>query len=253
MYSNSYIFRFASIMVIIVAALLAGAAMVLKPFQENNKRVEKIQSIMAAAGVPADKGDALALYENKYLQEELVLSLDGEVSGRYAQGELKEGVTRAFDVDLKKAQKNIADFKAGKSTQTPGIPLFVLKNNAQETVFVVPLRGKGLWGPIWGFLALKEDCKTVIGATFDHKGETPGLGAEISTAQFQAMFAGRTIFDDQGDFTSIAVVKGGVAASNINPAHGVDAITGGTITSNGLADMLRADLQLYVPFFEKQR
>jgi len=117
--------------------------------------------------------------------------------------------------------------------------------------FVVPVRGMGLWGPIWGNLAFESDFNTVAGATFDHKAETPGLGAEINTSWFQDYFKGKTIFDETGEFVSIKVVKGGVANSNVPLSHGVDAISGGTITSDGLTAMIESNLQNYVPFIKK--
>ena len=115
----------------------------------------------------------------------------------------------------------------------------------------MPLTGKGLWGPIWGYIAVKSDGKTVNGAVFDHKSETPGLGAEINTPKFMAQFEGKLLFDEQGNFVSIKVVKGGVANSNIKPPYGVDAVSGGTITSQGLEKMLEKSIQPYVPFLKE--
>ncbi|HRW22050.1 MAG TPA: NADH:ubiquinone reductase (Na(+)-transporting) subunit C, partial [Bacteroidales bacterium] len=115
--------------------------------------------------------------------------------------------------------------------------------------YIIPLSGKGLWGPIWGYIALNEDMTTVFGATFSHKSETPGLGAEIETDWYQQKFSEKKIFDENGDFVSIKVVKGGAPPDNI---HGVDAISGGTITSNGLEDMLFDCLKLYEPYLNNK-
>jgi Na+-transporting NADH:ubiquinone oxidoreductase subunit C len=131
------------------------------------------------------------------------------------------------------------------------LPLIKVKAKNGDTNYVLPLRGKGLWGPIWGFIAVKSDGKTVNGAVFDHKSETPGLGAEISTLKFMAQFEGKLLFDDQGNFSSIKVVKGGVANSNIQPPYGVDAVSGGTITSKGLEKMLEDCIIKYVPYLKE--
>ncbi|MDR2867942.1 MAG: NADH:ubiquinone reductase (Na(+)-transporting) subunit C [Bacteroidales bacterium] len=116
--------------------------------------------------------------------------------------------------------------------------------------YIIPVKGKGLWGPIWGFIAIGEDGNTVKGAIFAHKGETPGLGAEITTPKFTNEFVGKQIFDEEGNFVSIKVVKGGVVNSNVPPLHGVDAISGGTVTSTGVDKMLQNELSKYVPFLK---
>ena len=123
-----------------------------------------------------------------------------------------------------------------------------------ETIYIIPLLGKGLWGPVWGNIALKSDFTLVEGVTFGHKSETPGLGAEIDTKEFQKQFIGKRIFNKSGEFTSINVVKGGIDLLPQNlKIHGVDAISGGTITSNAVADMLNNNLSSYVPYFKKHK
>lgn len=129
--------------------------------------------------------------------------------------------------------------------------VYKLKSKDGQFCYVMPVKGKGLWGPIWGFVAVKQDGKTVNGAVFDHKSETPGLGAEINTEKFMSQFEGKLLFDDQGIFTSIKVVKGGVLNSNLDPKYGVDAVSGGTITSQGLEKMLQNSLTPYIPFLKE--
>lgn len=131
------------------------------------------------------------------------------------------------------------------------LQVYKLKSKNGEFCYVMPVKGKGLWGPIWGFIAVKQDGKTVNGAVFDHKSETPGLGAEINTDKFMSQFEGKLLFDDQGMFKSIKVVKGGVLNSNLDPKFGVDAISGGTITSQGLEKMLQNSLTPYIPFLKE--
>jgi len=130
------------------------------------------------------------------------------------------------------------------------IPLLVSELNGAKT-YIIPLRGAGLWGPIWGNIAVQDNFSTVIGVTFGHKGETPGLGAEIDTKDFQAQFVGKEIFEN-GKFQSIRVVKGGIVNLSENmKIHGVDAISGGTITSDAVSAMLINCLENYVPFITK--
>ena len=123
------------------------------------------------------------------------------------------------------------------------LPLYVLKDN--KTIYIIPVQGKGLWGPIGGYVALDSDGNIVVGAAFSHKSETPGLGAEITTEKFQSQFKGKTIFDEEQQFVSVAVAKGGAERNNLNPEHTVDAISGATITSKGVDAMLRKSLQPY--------
>jgi Na+-transporting NADH:ubiquinone oxidoreductase subunit C len=230
--SNKYTFIFASVMVVIVAVLLSLAAIGLGPHQARNVKTEKMQNILASIGVQSEAKEAEKLF-NQYIKEQVVLTTKGEpVSG---------GVN-AFDIDLKKELDKAKTGEADKQL----FPLFVF-NKDGKLYNVIPVRGKGLWGPIWGYLALEEDMNTLYGASFGHKGETPGLGAEIDTEAFQKQFVGKKIFDESGKFVSIKVVKGGAAPEDL---HGVDAISGGTITSNGVSEMLHRTLNNYIPYFK---
>ena len=221
---NSNTFGFTVIMVMIVAALLSTAAIELKPFQDRNVELEKKQNILSSVGVTIDRDGAEKIY-NTYIKSELVLNVKGEkVEGS------------AFDVDLGVEMKKDANAQL--------LPLFI-SNVEGVTRYIIPLRGKGLWGPIWGFISLEEDLNSVFGAVFDHKSETPGLGAEINRASFEDPFKGKTIFEGE-EFTSIKVIKGGAQDSDM---HGVDGISGGTITSDGVSDMLDERLRMYLPYF----
>ena len=168
MFTNRYIFIYASVMVIVVAAILSSAASFLKPFQEANVRTEKIMNILKAVSVETEKQDADDTYQ-KYIVEEYTLSREGEVMSVYRDGALEQGEVRAFDIDLKVELKKNADLKAGKGTDEPAFPLFVCQKDG-VTYYVIPLRGNGLWGPVWGNIALGDDFRTVYGANFDHQG-----------------------------------------------------------------------------------
>ncbi len=233
--SNQYIFIFSSVMVIIVAVFLAMAAISLGPLQAKNVRIEKMQNILKSVAVESEVAAAEKLF-NQYIKEQVVLNSKGEtVSNDIA----------AFDIDLKKELDKVKTGNGDKQL----FPLFVC-NKEGKLYYIIPVRGKGLWGPIWGYIALEEDMNTIYGVSFGHKSETPGLGAEIETTAFQQEFAGKKIFDEQGNFVSVKVIKGNVAPEN---PHGVDAVSGATVTSNGVSEMMERTLKNYIPYFENSK
>lgn len=235
--SNLYIFIYAAVMVTIVAALLSLAATGLKPFQDKNEEIAKKLDILHS--VDKGWGSADAESKNEYVEQQY----DQYITDSYvvnSAGEVVEGVD-AFTVDLHKEN--------AKPVEERNLPVFICTENDGSNKYILPVRGAGLWGPIWGYVALNDDYVTISGAVFDHKGETPGLGAEINQAEFQDQFKGKKIFDDAGQFVSIKVNKAGVPET----IHSVDAITGGTITSNGLQDMLYDCLSVYKSYFTKQK
>ena len=232
---NSYTFGFAAIMVIVVAVILSGTSIILKDAQYSNVELEKKQNILRSVAVNVNRDQAAIEYP-VYIKEELVLNHLGEIINNLS----------AFDVDLsKEVKKSIVedDENIPLEERTSLLPLYISEVEG-ETKYIIPLRGKGLWGPIWGFISFNADLNTVFAAVFDHKAETPGLGAEINTSLFQDVFQGKTIFE-KGEFVSIFVQKGG---SN-GDIHKVDGISGGTITSDGVTDMLNERLKRYLPYF----
>lgn len=230
--SSSFTFIFSSVMVIVVAVLLASAAIVLGPYQAKNVRLEKMQNILSSVGIKVKREDSEKLF-NQYIKEQLVLNSKG--------APVAEKIS-AFDIDLKKELDKARLGKAGEQL----FPLFVFDKDG-KLYYVIPVRGKGLWGPIWGYIALEGDLNTVYGASFGHKGETPGLGAEIETEEFQKQFEGKKIFDESGNFVSVHLIKGGAAPEDL---HGVDAVSGGTITSTGVSEMLQRTISNYLPYFK---
>jgi len=242
MFSNRYIFIYATILIVAISALLSTTAKILQPYQERNIRIEKIQDILSSAGIVSKRTNAETLFE-KHIVEQLLIDRHGNLVN---DGRL------AFDINLRDELRVLQEFNAGRSNVEPVFPLFVSEYNGQR-MFVVPMHGSGLWGPLWGYMALKDDFNTVAGVVFDHSGETPGLGSQIADRWFQEKFIGKRIFDNEDRFRSVALVKGGVANSPIPNEHGVDALTGGTVTSDGLGDMIRMNLANYVSFFQKQR
>jgi Na+-transporting NADH:ubiquinone oxidoreductase subunit C len=229
-FSNRYIFIFSTVLVVAVAALLSLAATLLQPAQEKNLEIEKKKSMLESIGVQATRNNTEELYD-KYIKESFVLNYKGEPV---------DGVN-AFTVVLKNEQK--------KPIEEQYLPIFRATPDDGEKVIILPVEGKGLWGPIYGFVSLQSDMNTIYGVTFDHTGETPGLGAEINTSAFESMFPGKKFFDNE-TFVSIQVHKGGADPNDI---HGVDAISGGTITSKGLQKMLYDCIKKYNDYLLKNR
>lgn len=224
---NAYTFIFSIIMVIIIAAGLAFTATSLKPLQAENVKNEKMQNILSTIGVVVPRNEASGKF-GEYIQEELALISDGSIDTE----------VDAFTLDLKKELKKPADKQH--------YPVYVAKKDG-KTFYVIPLYGAGLWDAIWGYVALEDDKNTIIGASFDHKGETPGLGAEINQYWFEDQFIGKTIFDENNNFVSVKAVKGGAPQGDM---HGVDGISGGTITSDGVSNMISERLEHYLPYFK---
>ncbi len=233
--SNKYTFAFSTVMVVVVAVLLALASEGLKPMQSANVRIEKMQNVLSSVGVKTTALQADSAY-TALIKESYVLDVEGNIKDAPSQ--------EAFEIDV------LAQYKdKEKPDKYKEYPLFVCVRDGKRS-YIVPMVGTGLWGPIWGYMAISSDGITVEGASFDHKSETPGLGAEINTGWFQAPFVGKKIFNDAGEFSPIKAVKGGAADDDM---HGVDAISGGTITSNGLSAMISNTLKIYTKYFKEMQ
>lgn len=226
--SNTYTIIYASVMVIIVAFLLAFVSDVLKDKQTENVELDKKKQILTSLNVNYEGEDAAALYD-KYVQQELIINYAGEV--------VEE--TGAFYLDVK-AEND-------KALEERKLAVFACEVEG-AVKYVLPVRGAGLWGPIWGYIALNDDKNTVYGTYFSHSGETPGLGAEITKPFFQEAFRGKKIKNAEGEFVSIAIVKPG---KTDDTKDYVDGISGGTITSQGVDAMLFDGLGQYVNFLNK--
>jgi Na+-transporting NADH:ubiquinone oxidoreductase subunit C len=240
--SNTYTFIYSSIIVLIVATLLAIMASALKPAQEKNIEIEKKQNILASLKIESTKNNVEKLYD-QYIVDKYTINADGH----------KVENVDPFYINLREELK--------KPQNKRNLPVFISKKN-DTTFLIIPVYGKGLWGPIWGYISLlpeKSDTvtkepvveySTIYGAFFDHKGETPGLGAEIAQPAFQLQFTGKKIFDKDANFISIKVVKGGVNPSAVNE---VDAISGGTITSKGVQAMMDTCMVSYKTFLKSEK
>ncbi|MFD2823005.1 Na(+)-translocating NADH-quinone reductase subunit C [Lacinutrix iliipiscaria] len=237
---NSYTILFAIGMVLIVGSLLAYAASALKPNIDENKRLEKQQNILYAMGVNENEGNSAVFVStdkapemfNQYIKQQLVIT----------NGTTVTEDDQAYLIDVKKEQ---ASAKAGNERR---LPLFIGEKDG-KTFYIAPIRGKGLWDAIWAYVAMDENM-VVQGAYFDHKGETPGLGANIKQRYFMDDFIGENL-KSNGEFKGITVSKSNNDPTNNDKSDNeVDAIAGATITGDGVAAMIRSDLKLYVAYFE---
>ena len=239
--SNKYTILFAIGMVVIVGSLLAFTASSLKPNIKENERMEKQQNILYAMGVNGNGAtdivfistDKVAEEFSRYVTTQLVV----DASGNAVEN------NEAYLIDVKKEQ---AKAKNGGIRE---LPLFVGEKDG-KSYYIIPIRGKGLWDAIWGYVSLNKEM-VVQGAFFDHAAETPGLGANIKQRYFMDDFVGEKLLSDTGIFKGITVAKGNNDPKNlIKDDYEVDALAGATITGDGVSAMIKSDLKLYLPYFQ---
>ena len=231
--SNAYTFGFAAAMVVVVASVLAFTASSLKDLQQENVRKEKMQNILATIGIEIDRDGAEVLF-NKHITSQLALRNDGTVDE---------------SVDPFSGIKISLELKKEPTQQR--FPLY-LADVEGASYYIIPLRGAGLWDAIWGYIALESDRNTIKGAVFDHKAETAGLGAEITQQWFMDRFVGEKVFDNVGKLVGISVSKTNNDPKDLDKNdHEVDAISGATITGDGVSDMIIERLTHYQPYLEQ--
>ncbi|MDC7994524.1 Na(+)-translocating NADH-quinone reductase subunit C [Altibacter sp. HG106] len=238
---NSYTIIFAVIMVVVVGSLLAGFASGLKPTIKENEQREKQQNILYAMGVNNNDPDDSSV---AFIQEDVEATFKEYITKQLViqDGEVTED-DQAYLIDIKKEETKAKDPEYKRR-----LPLMVGEKDGKE-VYVMPVRGKGLWDAIWGFVAVDKSM-TITGVYFDHKGETPGLGAEIKQRYFMDDFTGES-FLNGGAFKGIDVAKGNNDPNNTDTSDNeVDALAGATITGDGVTAMLRKDIKMYVPYFQ---
>jgi Na+-transporting NADH:ubiquinone oxidoreductase subunit C len=229
-HSNAYTFRFAAMVTIVCSVLLAGAATLLKPRQEENKILDKKKNILISVGIQPAQGDKFTRNEINTIYDEKIKELVINSEGDIVEGK------KPSDLDEKK-DKGL-------------LPLYEKIDGDKISAYVIPVSGKGLWSTIYGYLALSPDGETIKGITFYSHGETPGLGGEIEKKWFTDNFIGKKITGEQGNIVSIDIVKGKVDPSSENAIHQVDGISGATLTGRGVAIFLKEDLLTYKPFLK---
>lgn len=231
--SNTYIIVYSAIMVIIVAFLLAFIFKALKPMQDVNVALDKKKQILAALNIRNLDNQLSAEKYAEVVEADNIIDVEGNVTTEGAKG----GEEAGFIL-------NSSNYKAGE------LALYVC-NVGGETKYVVSVYGMGLWGPIWGFVAVNDDCKTVYGAYFNHDSETAGLGAEIKDSKiWQEQFRGKTIYSLAED-GSLAEAILTVSKKVDNPECQVDGVTGATLTCNGVTAMLKDGFTKYRCFLSK--
>ena len=228
--SNTYVIIYASVMVVLVAVGLALASSALKERQTNNENIDQMRQILRSLKMDVTGDDAMNTYAQVITNAYLV-----DKNGEVVPGTEGNAVTDpAFAYNLSEL-KNADSFPVYEATV------------AGAKKYVLGMRGQGLWGPIWGYMALNDDGNTVFGVDFSHEGETPGLGAEIVNPAFRGQFEGKEFYKE-GSFKSIGVVKKGQTDAGRDY---VDGISGGTLTSKGVQAMLSQSIGLYDPFLQK--
>lgn len=216
-------------MTVVVAVVLALVSQGLSAAQQRNELVAKKSDILNSAGVDLDEVENIDSYFEKHIKGIVVNH----------QGETVDTV-EALNINARE-MFNLKD-------ETKRLyPLYVFTSEEGERNYIIPLEGSGLWDIIWGYLALEEDLETVAGASFDHAAETPGLGAEIGTSSFETQFNEKKIFDKTGEFVGVTVRKGSLDKVE----HQVQGVSGATITSDGVTEMIQKDVAFYLPYFEK--
>ena len=237
--SNTYTIIYAAIMVVVVAVALTLTAGALRKPQQENERIDKMQQILRAVQLEPSKDQVISTYA-EVIKQEILVNGQGNVIATFERDQIAKN--EAF-------QMNTANqFKSRLQDPSLGLPVYIAEVKGQK-VYIFPMDGTGLWGAIWGYLAVQADGSTVYGTDFSHADETPGLGAEIATKHFSQEFVGKHLYRGL-QFKSIAVVKRG---KTVDDQDYVDGISGGTLTSNGVNSMLWSSIHEYLPYIEQIR
>ena len=243
---NSYIIIYSAALVIVVAFLLAFIFQALKPMQDENIKKETISQVLSAAAQADDSmtvgEDVMTIYAAQAI-DAFFVNGNGVVGAHMNTGKESISDIKVASTSYLKSQNDIIKkIEAGQTEllESLSLPVYVIDVNGQK-VTVIPCYGAGLWGPIWGYIAVAEDGRTIDGAVFDHKSETPGLGAKIAEKPFYSQFRGKVFGRGERKFD---VVKGGANGDE----SGVDAISGATITSQSLGKTINTWAKYYEPY-----
>ncbi len=239
--SNKYIIGFSLLLTVVLGGLLSGVSQVLGPAQKKAQDLDTKKQILGA--IPAEKR-AIADMEPEQILARYAEVISSEVTdyqGNLVETDANGAPLLAENVNIEKNYK--------KAPEERVFPVFKYKS-ASDEAFIVPTYGAGLWDAIWAFVALTPDLKEVKGVSFDHKGETPGLGARITSDEVQARYQGKDLYDDNGNFVSVYMVKSEKTPESKLGDNKVDGMAGATLTANGVNDMLLNYLGYYQSYFD---
>ena len=241
--SNGYIILFTAAMTIVVGGLLSLASQGLAPAQKKSVELDTKSQILSSV---MDRAELASMTREQVLSvyDDRITSLVVDINGDVVEKDAKGNPMVAENVDVAKNYK-----KAPEERLFPVFKYTENKAGGKVDAYILPLYGAGLWDKIWGYIALKGDLNTIAGASFDHKGETPGLGARIATAEIQSRYVGKEILDENGNVVSVMMVKG--EGNTGLSSHQVDGMSGATITGRGVNAMLEKYLGYYKAYFQK--
>ncbi len=228
--SNIYTVIYAALLVIVVGVTLSLVYQALRPSQVENMANDTRRQILAAARIYPTADKPVNVLYDEHVRDSFIVN---------SSGKRINDDTNPFDVNIGEQVKHPESERL--------LPVFVCSTE-NGTKYILPVYGAGLWGPIWGYVAFDDNGDTIYGAYFAHQGETPGLGAEIEKREFSSQFDGKNVFNAQGDFTSVLVVKAGREPKDGTPY--VNAVSGGTVTSTGVQNMLHNSLEPYTSFLK---
>lgn len=239
--SNLYIVVFSVCLTVVLGAILSVTAVGLKPIQQKQIELEKRKQILSAVIELTGKEDVIALYQSR------TKSLVVDINGKEIQNDADGNKLIAENVNIRKEYK-----KEPADRMYPVFELMKESNPDEVEAYILPTYGNGLWNNIWGYVALDTDLNTIKGVSFDHVGETPGLGARITQATVQDRYIGKKLFDPSGNLVSVIMEKG----EKNNPAlfneHQVDGMSGATLTAKGVNAMLKNYFAAYSGFIESE-
>ena len=241
MHSSGYIIRFVLMITTVVALVLALMSTQLKPIHDKNEAIYNKRAIISAIQNKLDKAvaemsdaEVESIFSEKITQK--VMSANGDFLNENQVMERGYKAGKAENVDMGKERK--------KAESDRMYPIYEYRDG-DDAFNIISVRGSGLWDAIWGNIAIGDDMNTIVGASFDHAAETPGLGAEIKdNPNFPKSFEGKKIFNESGDYISITVRKGGAQDAN----HEVDGITGATVTADGVTEMMQSGVEKYLTY-----
>ncbi len=269
---NVYIFSFALIVTLVASVFLSAAASVLKPYQELNARLDVLKNILSVAGYTPEEiqkmsgKQTIALFSDEF--EVLILDRNNSPVERSTINHELEKIGYTDDVLNNLLAFELVDTfqsklsllarasKKSKDEYDPGYKLLFRHVPGKELKsYILPISGKGLWGMIYGYVALQKDLETISGVRFYKHQETPGLGGEIEKPWFTEQFEGKKILDTSGNFSSVSIAKGSASVKYEGEelTHYVDGISGATITGKSVNKFMKSDLQKFEPYFQKLR